>query len=77
MFAQEQQTNNELELWKVFSHNMRLIEHDLRDKWILDSGATTIWMKTENFWIVPNASSHQSPDILITRENLWQLESAN
>jgi len=29
-----------VEPWNACAHNMKLINHDLKDKWILDSGAT-------------------------------------
>ena len=32
--------NNEVEPWNACAHNMKLINHDLKDKWILDIGAT-------------------------------------
>jgi hypothetical protein len=85
--AQERQTNNEsmwfpslnssVEPWNACAHNMELINHDLKDNWILDSGATNHMTGNPELMDGTSCLVHQSPYILITTRNWWQRESAH
>ena len=49
---------------------MKLINHDLRDKWILGGGATNLMIGNPELLDEPHASSHHSPCYLGEREKL-------
>jgi hypothetical protein len=61
--------NSSVETWNSCAHNMKLTNHDLRDKWILDSGATNHITGNPELLDATTCLVTQCPYILLTTKN--------